>query len=454
MIRILLVCAVATFLAAAGAKAQSAFDSDDDVTVTRVIEPAATEAEPETKEKKGIAGQMWEDSTLTLGYHTALAVAGNPEWVDQHISFRHVLETLAFDRYFTRLDWKTRICPKIDHRAGAKDRSVHSEANLREAYVQAGSDAFGIKAGSQMMVWGKADTVAVTDVAAPRDLTEFIFPDLSDMRFGQFSLAGDLYQGRTHLSAFVCPMPETDRLPDPGTRYFRPLWDKGAYDIREERPSLGDLEAGAKLDIPGGKTELSFMGGRFFINSPVFEYAGINARLEPVFKERYPGFYMAGAAVSHVWKNWLIKGEAAFKKNYPLQGLTGAAFLDTVSSDILDAAAGFEYNANDRFRLSGELSNRHLFSHSKNAVYADTDQTALYLTFLKDFLNDTLAFEYNIYFGFQSKDRFHDIRLTYDLTDQIEVQCQFTWFDIKDETGRFWTYRDEDRLALRVRYAL
>ncbi|MCP4720144.1 MAG: hypothetical protein GY860_11860, partial [Desulfobacteraceae bacterium] len=319
--------------------------------------------------------------------------------------------------------------------------------DLREGYILAGYDNFGIKLGKQINVWGKADTMAVTDVVSPRDASEFIFFKIEDARFGQWMLSSNIYRDNSSLFVFLSPLPETDKYPDAGTHYFVPVPGSKNFNIRDDSPGFGDMEAGLKIDHLFSKTEVSVMAGHFYANSPIYETKGYTS-----IHETYPAYTMVGAAASHAFEAILIKFELAFKKGFSLQGMDAKGFYLPIKSDIMDGAAGIEYNANDAYFMSLELSSRHIFSDRTSLVLGRQESSSLYYTLTKDFCHDTLALEYNFYYHIQDKNRFHNFQATYDLTDAIEIQARYTLLNVIDAQSLMWAYKDEDRAALEIRY--
>jgi hypothetical protein len=424
---------------------QSPFDSDD-IPMDVPVKTTAP-AQPEEPSRKPLFTAFLDQSVWTLGYRASHTTGPDPRLVNNHLFLRQKMEALVAETYFFKLDWKANVYPKTDHRAQAKDKDLYLEADLREAYLQKGYDNFSIKLGNQINVWGKADTMAVTDVVSPRDASEFIFFKIEDARFGQWNVSSTLYRDNTSLFVFLTPLPETDKTPETGTHYFRSLpGNKNGYPV-DDSPEFGDMEAGMKMDHFFPKTEVSVMGGRFYANSPVYETQG-NA-----VHKIYPAYTMAGAALTHAVEGFLIKFELAFKKGFPLQGMKPLGSFMAVESNVLDGAAGIEYNANDAYFMSLELSNRHIFSDRSSLVHGQQDPASLYYTLAKDFWHDTLALEYNFYYHLQEKTHFHNFQATYDLTDAVEIQARYTLLNVTDSQSLMWTYKDEDRVAMEIRFA-
>ncbi len=447
----LILCLVAVWTWMPGqAQGQSQFDPDDTDEMDIPEDSVSDKQNPKESGKDSLASRFMDQSVWTLGYRASHRTGDDSKLINNHLYLRHEMDTLISGPYYFKLDWKASAYPKTDHRAEAEEKKVVLEAELREAYLSAGYEKFSVKLGNQINVWGKADTMAVTDVVSPRNVSEFIFFKLEDARFGQWMVSSTLYHGNTSVFGFVSPLAETDKDPDAGTHYFRPVSGPGSQpvQIRDETPEAGDMEAGLKLDHFFPKTEVSVMGGRFYANSPVYE-----THSSQVVHKIYPGYTMAGTAVSHVFDSILIKFELAFKNGFPLQGTNSQGGYQSIKSDVMDGAAGIEYNANDLYFMSLELSNRHIISDRTALVHGRKDATSLYYTLTKDFFHDTLALEYNFYYHIQEENYFHNFQATYDFTDAFKILARYTFLNITDPSSLMWAYKDEDRAALEFQYS-
>uniref|UniRef100_UPI0035A15820 DUF1302 family protein n=1 Tax=Prevotella heparinolytica TaxID=28113 RepID=UPI0035A15820 len=60
--------------------------------------------------------------------------------------------------------------------------SKESGICLREAYIDHSEDHWALRLGRQLVIWGAADGVRITDLLSPMDLTEFLAQDYDDIR--------------------------------------------------------------------------------------------------------------------------------------------------------------------------------------------------------------------------------------------------------------------------------
>ena len=53
---------------------------------------------------------------------------------------------------------------------------------LREAFFEHQEEHWGLRLGRQIVIWGAADGVRITDLISPMDMTEFLAQDYDDIR--------------------------------------------------------------------------------------------------------------------------------------------------------------------------------------------------------------------------------------------------------------------------------
>jgi hypothetical protein len=195
------------------------------------------------------------------------------------------------------------------------------------------------------------------------------------------------------------------------------------------------------------------MAGRFFSNEPCYDYKGYLENLKPVIEKTYTDYTMIGGAGTLALQSFLFKLELAFKSGFGLQGLDASNLYVLEKKDILDSAVGIEYNANDKYQMSFEIASRYIFSDISTLVPStDQSSSAFYYIFTKDFLHQTLRFEYDFYYHLREHNQFHKFQLAYDITDRIEILAGYAHFEARDEQSIMWLYRDENRLSLEIKY--
>jgi hypothetical protein len=398
--------------------------------------------------------QLLKDARFTLGYAFSNNLRVKPSFVTHETYLRSEIQTLLSENLFFQFDGRLNYFFDNDHRTQAQHKSALLDTHLREFFFQMGFEQFNVTLGRQIVVWGKADTQIITDVVSPRDNSDFIFIKLEDSRFGQLMLSSDIYTKWGNLFIFLSPKPLTDQEPEKGTQYDIKIPGMDQVIINNDALTFSDTEFGMRWQQSLGKTELSLMAGYFFDNRYIYHFSDIDfIRKKPIFEKIYHSYEMFGMAASYVSGAYLFKIETAFKNRLSFQKVDlDQLDIGAIEKDVVDFGIGVEYNANGRYQISGEISNRFITNSSEDLLFTNKNSTAIYTIFTKDFFNETLTFEYVFFYHVQEQNNFHQFRLTNEITDNFQMNVSCAFFSIKDKESLLWYYRNEDRLSVDFQY--
>jgi hypothetical protein len=302
-------------------------------------------------------------------------------------------------------DWKLRISGDAfydaiydlrlyeDYRQEVLD-DYRTQLRLDDTYIQGRlTPDLDLKAGRQVVVWGKSDNIRITDVINPLDNRLPGMTDIEDLRLSLGMAKFDYYIGQWNLSAMIIPenrvmMEATPRgeffpvdtvfnvpggIVDPFPELITPStsWDNIQYAFAANGVFRGwDLSFYA-ADVLDQKWH--------FIENP--------RPNTPLSDRTVSKIKMLGSAVNVSEGSWLLKAEAAF--------LDGVRYNNTPDEkQRLDALIGFEYMGFTNTTLSIELANRHIFDHEARmqaqADFVDKDEVQTALRATRSFLNDTI----------------------------------------------------------------
>ena len=90
------------------------------------------------------------------------------------------------------------VSANLVHNAILKDRTG---LQLREAYGYYSDEHWDLRAGRQIIVWGVADGLRLTDIISPMDYTEFLAQDYDDIRIPVGALRIQFSQEKWRLEA-------------------------------------------------------------------------------------------------------------------------------------------------------------------------------------------------------------------------------------------------------------
>lgn len=340
-------------------------------------------------------------------------------------------------------DWAYRINGRDGYTEEFLDE-YESDADVGDAYIQGRLlSNFDVKLGRQIVVWGKSDSIRITDVLNPLDLRLPGRTDIEDLRLPVTMSKADLFLGKWNLSAIAVHEIRFNKLPVFGSDFYTapgPL-------PREDEPEEGfdDTEYAVALNGRFSGWDLSFHGAYIFDDQAHLEMTPQGPR------RRHGRLWMGGAAANVALGNWLLKGEAAYFRGLEFFAAPGETFAR------LDTLAGVEYSGFRDTTISFEAANRHLFGFDArvesppDGALENDFQTAIRVS--QKYFNDTLEVMFLAStFGVTGKyGGFQRLQAVYDWSDSIEIMAGVINY-MSGDTQRFSGVGDNDRFFARIRY--
>jgi hypothetical protein len=93
------------------------------------------------------------------------------------------------------------------------------DAELRTAFVDVGLGPLELRLGKQQIVWGQAVNLFFADVVNPKDLREFVLPELDDIRIPMWAANAELFLGNSHLEFVAIPVLDHNKLAVPNSDF-------------------------------------------------------------------------------------------------------------------------------------------------------------------------------------------------------------------------------------------
>jgi hypothetical protein len=305
---------------------------------------------------------------------------------------------------------------------------LESEVELFDAFVEGSlSKNLDIKLGRQVVVWGKSDTIRVTDILNPLDNRRPAMVDIEDLRLPEAMIKLDYYYDKYRVSPIIILEQRFNKNPPFGGDF---------------NPSSKKL---SKRDEPSDATYALNIAGEFSGFDADFYLANYYPQDElglPLLQRKK--IDMVGVALNYVYESWLLKSEFAYKRDFQ--------FLQTGDKkfDRFDSLLGFEYKGIADTTISYDIANKHIDKKSK-AFKQDSYTNAFRAT--SDFLNSTLHANYLVsLFGKKlDKGGFQRAWMKYDIADGVSTN-----FGIVDYIGgdaMFDVISDNDMIFMDVSYS-
>ena len=345
-----------------------------------------------------------------------------------------------------------------------------SDLELRDTYVEGLlNEKLILKLGRQIIPWGQSEFVQVTDIANPRDQTEFAMVDLEDARLPVFASRITWIPEDWEFTLVAIHEIRPNKTDVKGTDFYpyQSLWMAGNRVTDEQVPLsiprnwevMGRLQRkfnGADFSLTVGDT----FDDRAHLN--VNNITMVAGRPQVILTPEYKRIQMIGMAGDKVMGDYLFKFDSGYFFNTAVArddmeaqlraDSTGASALSWQKADILRTLVGVEYSGIDDLRLTIESVIEQIPNYQSQFV---PDQTSAMIFFLADYqvLNQTLNYNFQWAFFSQYKERIYKLVITYDLMDAVELSLGAIYYQMDDSDSPLYHFRKQDRLFGSIKYS-
>ncbi len=300
--------------------------------------------------------------------------------------------------------------------------------DVKDAYVQGSlTQSLDLKFGRQVVIWGKSDSIRITDVINPLDNREAGMVDIEDLRLSEVMTRLDYYFGDWGLSGIIIHEPRLEIEAAFGSDYlpsniFGPPIPYDRFPDRVEPDwNIDNTQYAMSLDGRFSGWDISYYLAHVYDN-----------RFDIEFVDTTPIRYvdkinMIGIAGNVVSGSWLFKAESAL--------INDINYRSTDRKNRLDALIGFDYMGVKDTVISIELADRHIFDYEEKMLTATLQDAAAQGTFPDFVREDSIQIAFRSSYSFD-----HDnATVTYLLSlaggngpgDSFDGGFQRLWLDYK-----------------------
>ena len=327
-----------------------------------------------------------------------------------------------------------------------------TKIQFREAYMEYTGGKWGFKAGRQIIIWGKADGLKITDVISPMDLTEFLAQDYDDIRMPVNGLVLSRFGNNWDLDLVCIPVFESYILPGADNPWGMNFEEQGIIEDDAQTPdfNLSNMEYGGKLSFYLSGIDFDISALNTWNKAPVYSYY-INDSTETMhIKPEHHRLSFVGMGFSISLNAFIIRGESAFyfdKKFTPKAENYDIGLLESNSANYL---LGIDWYPGNEWTITGQFSDEFILDYSdKNALNEHTYISTLGIS--KKIIRSTLTLSTFIYVGLNEGDFFNHTSADYSLSDNIHIMTGYDWFH--GNSGVFGRYNKNSQVWLKVKYS-
>ena len=312
------------------------------------------------------------------------------------------------------------VSANLIHNTILKERSG---LQLREAYAYYSDENWDVRAGRQIITWGVADALRLTDIISPMDYTEFLAQDYDDIRIPVSGLRLRYSREKWSVEAVAIPVSSFFDMP---TDADNP-WSIGPVPIGSEPVHKAyNMEYGGRLSF--------FLSGIDFSLSALHTWNKLPVICNGVGE--YRRMTMLGGDVSIPVGKFVVRGEVA-------------EYLDELQSGGARAAStnaliGLDWYAGNDWTLSAQ------YSHKYVALGEHRNSGLSTLRISKDLLHNTLALQTFAYIDVTNGGVFNRLSADYALNDQLHAIIGYDYFHA--DSGMFTIYKKNSELFVKLKY--
>ena len=321
--------------------------------------------------------------------------------------------------------------------------------HMRECFVTYANDNWDIRAGRQIITWGVADALRLTDVVSPMEYTEFLADDYDDIRVPVNGFRARY--SRSSWSAEVVALPIS-------SFYILPTDDDNPWSINlpdatlpyiintgnEPQKKIVNGEIGGRLMFFMSGIDFSFSALRTWNKMPVFTTNVVNDTLSAL--GHYKRLTMLGADISVPISKIVLRAEVA---EYIGEAQTPVFGTDVQCANSLNALIGIDWYAGNDWSLSAQYAHKSIASHSPLiSTYKNSGTVTVRIA--KELLNNTLSVQTFAYIDVTCGGIYNRLSADYAVTDQLHCIIGYDLFSA--DKGMFAMYADNSEVWLRVKY--
>ena len=314
------------------------------------------------------------------------------------------------------------------------------DSNLNEISIEGEvAPNIDIKVGRQIVVWGKSDSIRITDILNPLDNRVPGLVDIKNLRLGRFMSKLDYYANNLNASVIAIHENRFTKNAAYGSDF------KLSTDKDTNKPDDNIKNTSLALSLTGSFE--SFDAGLYFADTYIDKPYLDNNVLHYDNKSK-----MLGMAYNKVIDNFLIKAEVAHFDRIKYSGVS-----DTKSRT--DTLLGVEYNGIRDGSISYEIALRNIHNYD-NAINTAAngnkgkEEYQQAIRFNQSYLNQTLDLLATInMFGKQAEDGGSArVSLEYALDDKTSISGGIIDY-IGGDNPTIDAYKDNDRIFTKINYS-
>ncbi|WP_020610952.1 DUF1302 family protein [Sediminispirochaeta bajacaliforniensis] len=341
---------------------------------------------------------------------------------------------------------------------GVYDSLAPSESGftLKELYYEYMSEAFDLRIGRQIIIWGKADGLQITDIVSPKDYTGFVGQEYEDTRLPAEAVKLRILGALSTIETIWIPVYTSSLLP---TDPLNPLTSEHpdsiayqgsalpvSYDFTEKNlpKDFWDSEWAIRGSwyLPCMDLSLSLFHG--WEDLPVQERSltvdGSSGTVE--VESRYYQIWMTGLDAAIPVKALVLRTEGALFVGRRFSAAEG--FGQSLEKNQIMGLAGVDWIPGNGWSLTAQYMEDWVLDY-EDAMDRDRRSSTGTVSISKDLLRETLTLSASLAMGMVYWDSAIELEAEWSLSDALSLRGGIQYYsDGEGGKGDYTAYDDLD----------
>ena len=325
--------------------------------------------------------------------------------------------------------------------------SDYSGFKIRELFVSQTFGGFELRAGRQIITWGVADALRLSDIISPMDYREFLAQDYDDIRIPENALRLKYSKNSFSAEALAVPVIETFDLPVDGRNPWAVSLSGNDSIITDNVPDLKikNMEFGGRLQWFLSGVDFSVSALRTFNKMPVFllDYYPQNQLL--VCNGKYQRMTMAGFDFSVPLSKFVFRGEFAEYFDEAQQPAIGQQIVSKNSANVL---LGVDIYPGNDWNISLQYAHKYI-DHYTSDLNAYRNSGTATVRVSKELFRNTLNINTFAYIDVTDGGIYDRTTFDYAVNDMLHIALGFDYFNA--DKGMFKMYDKNSEVFMKIK---
>ena len=322
---------------------------------------------------------------------------------------------------------------------------------LQELWMEYVGSGWDLRVGRQIIIWGKADGVQVTDLISPPDYTEAMTRDLDGIRMpvdaAKLRFTGIPVMGKDlNLELIAIPVFKEAELPEDDNPWVverTMLPGMSLKSAAKPDVSIDNMELAAKLSGYFSGLDVAVSIFHTWDDMPAYFYSidGNAVQIEPEYKR----MTVAGLEFSRPWSDFVFRGEAAWYIGRYRTTTDG----NPIPRDSLKWLLGLDWTPGDDWTVGAQIVTESIFDYHP-AIDADAHDSLVTLNISKKMYNQLLTVSNMVFLDLNDGEFYNRVKAEYELGDGLYWSVGLDYFS--SGKGQYGMYHDNSFVWTKLKY--